>query len=337
MLLTHARMRAALLVAAAVVVACSGSTPPPAGTPPLHTDGRFFKDPAGHTVILRGVSFPDLKELDTMRGAMNVAKLIDLVSDESAGWYARVVRLTVYPPDWRPDPDGYFETVLKPAVQRATERRLYAIVDWHEIGDAAPADQETRAFWAKAAPAFASYPNVLYEVFNEAEDLDDPSWARWKATAQPWVDQIRHDAPDNIILIGAPFWTQQVGGAVDAPFVGENLAYVGHIYPGIDPAVWGPGGAFTRVAAARPMMITEWGFRGAAEPPVTGDEAGFGAPLKAYLEAQRLGWTAWCADTVWESVMFDPDWKLLTGPSEMGGFTRDWLAEKKDADRPTGP
>jgi endoglucanase len=306
------------------------------GTPPLHTDGRFFKDPAGHTVILRGVAFADLMELDTMRAPMNVAGLLDLLSDASQGWYARVVRLTVYPPDWRPDPDGYFANVLKPAVEHATARGLYAIVDWHEIGDAAPADAETRQFWATAAPAFASYPNVLYEVFNESEDLADTSWALWKSTAQPWVDQIRRDAPDNIILIGAPFWTQALSGAVADPFVGDNLGYVGHIYPGIDPSVWGPGGAFTQVAAVRPMLITEWGYRTGGMSPVDGNQAGFGDPLKAYLEAQRLGWTAWCADTIWDSTMFNADWSLRVGPGEMGGFTKDWLAAKKDADQAFG-
>ena len=317
---------------------CGGggaSPPPPAqGLRPLHTEGRLFKDDTGKTVILRGVAVADLKELDTQRAPMNVAGLLDLISDASQGWYARVARLTVFPEDWRPDPDGYFETYLKPAVAHATERGLYAIVDWHEIGDAAPADTETRQFWAKAAPAFADHPNVLFEVFNESEDLADTSWARWKASAQPWVDQIRRDAPKNIILIGAPFWTQALDGAITDPFAGDNLAYVGHIYPGIAPSVWGAGGVFTKVAATRPMMITEWGYRAAAEAPVTGDQSGFGDPLKTYIEQQRLGWTAWCADTIWESAMFDADWNLRVGPGEMGGFTRDWLAEKKDDDLP---
>jgi len=313
-----------------------GSSAVSGGLPPLHTDGRFFKDPAGHTVILRGVAFADLSELDGMRAPMNVARLLDLVSDASQGWYARVVRLTVYPPDYLPDPDGYFTRILQPAVEHATARGLYAIVDWHEIGDAAPADEETRRFWAKAAPAFAHDSNVLFEVFNEAEDLNDSSWTLWKSRAQPWVDQIRRDAPDNIILIGAPYWTQAVGGAATDPFAGANLGYVGHIYPGIDRSVWGPGGAFTQVAAVRPMMITEWGYRMGGTAPTDGDQAGFGDALKAYLEAQRLGWTAWCADTIWDSTMFDADWNLRVGPGEMGGFTKDWLAEKKDADQPSG-
>jgi hypothetical protein len=69
---------------------------------------------------------------------------------------------------------------------------------------------------------------------------------------------------------------------------------------------------------------------------VAHDQPSFGDPLKAYIEAQRLGWTAWCADTIWESAMFDADWSLRVGPDEMGGFTKDWLAEKKDADQPGG-
>jgi endoglucanase len=331
-----------LSVVLLVIASCGSdsnttSTPPPHGLLPLHTDGRFIKDSTGKTVILRGVAVADLKEVDTMRAPMKLATLLDLVGDASQGWYARVVRLTVYPPDYLPDPDGYFTNYLKPAVDHATARGLYAIVDWHEIGDAAPADQETRQFWAKAAPAFASYPNVLYEVFNESEDLNDTSWATWKANAQPWVDQIRGDAPDNIILIGAPFWTQDIDGAVSEPFVGSNLAYVGHIYPGISPSVWGPGGAFTQVAAVRPMMITEWGYRDGGTDPTNGTEASFGDALKAWIEAQRVGWTAWCADTIWDSTMFNAaDWSLRVGPGEMGGFTKDWLAAKKDADQPSG-
>jgi endoglucanase len=340
MLLAASRMTSPRLAIPSTILlllaACGGSSAKPQGLPPLHTDGRFIKDSAGHTVILRGVATADLMELDTMRSPMKVATLLDLITDASQGWYARVVRLTVYPPDYLPDPDGYFTNHLKPAVDHATARGLYAIVDWHEIADAAPADAETRAFWANAAPAFAHYPNVLYEVFNEAINVPGDPWPTWKSIAQPWVDQIRRDAPDNIILIGAPFFTQETSAATD-PFAGTNLAYVGHIYPGISGQVWGPTGAFTRVAAARPMMITEWGYRDGGTDPVNGTQASFGDALKTWIEEQQVGWTAWCADTIWDSTMFNEgDWSLRTGPGEMGGFTKDWLAEKRNADQPSG-
>ena len=38
--------------------------------------------------------------------------------------------------------------------------------------------------------------------------------------------------------------------------------------------------------------------------------------------------------SVWDSTMFNADdWSLRVGPGEMGGFTKDWLAAKKDADQ----
>src|SRR5689334_13002374 len=64
-----------------LIAGCGGSSTKPQGLPPLHTDGRFIKDSAGNTVILRGVAFADLMELDTMRSPMKLAPLIDLVSD----------------------------------------------------------------------------------------------------------------------------------------------------------------------------------------------------------------------------------------------------------------
>jgi endoglucanase len=307
---------------------------PVPGPPRLHTEGRWFVDPAENVVVLRGVAVADLHDVDTMRAPYDVAKLMDLVSDASQGWDARILRLVVFPAIWKGDPAGYLKTHLEPAVAHAAALGLYVIIDWHEIADAASVDGETRAFWTQVAPLFAKNTNVLYEVFNEAEDFADPSWATWKINAQPWVDLIRQAAPDTIVLIGAPEYTQAVGGAATDPFIGENLAYVGHIYATVDPSLWSDVGAFTQVAATRPMMITEWGY--SAESLGGGDEATFGDPLKQYIEAHRLSWTAWCADTVWEPAMFDASWNLRVGPTEMGGFAKDWLAEKKDSDQPGG-
>jgi hypothetical protein len=42
----------------------------------------------------------------------------------------------------------------------------------------------------------------------------------------------------------------------------------------------------------------------------------------------------WCADNVWEPVMFDSSWTLRRGAAEMGGFVQDWLKEKRDLDQP---
>lgn len=329
------QIAARLLFIAVTLIAFGCHRSAPSSTPRLHTDGRDLKDAAGNVVVLRGVNLADLHDVDLHRAPpYDVAKLIDLLSDSSQGWYARVVRLIVYPKLWKADPDDYLENHLKPAVAHAAARGLYAIVDWHEIADAATVDDETRAFWTRVAPIFAHEAHVLYEVFNEPEDFAG-SWSAWKATAQPWVDAIRRVAPETVILIGGPQFDEQIVGAVEEPFVGDNLAYVAHIYASVVPFLWAAGGPFEQVAAVRPLVVTEWGYSAATGMP--GDERSFGAPLKAFVERNRLSWTAFCADTDWEPTMFDKAWTLRVGPGEMGGFTRDWLAEKRDDDQPGGP
>jgi endoglucanase len=306
------------------------------GIPPLHTEGRYFKDPAGNTVILRGVAVADPLDVDGRESALHMEDLLTLLSDPQRGFYARVVRITVLPDFWLQDPDTHFTQHLQPAVEHATSRGLYVIIDWHEIADVATVADRTGEFWRFMAPQYASYTNVLYEIFNEPVDADDPSWARWKQYAQPWVDEIRQSAPDNVILIGGPFWDQQIGGAASDPFVGDNLAYVGHVYPVSASDMLYDASPIAEAAAARPVMVTEWGYRDADSDIWGGTQTSFGDPLRAFVETHGLGWTAWCADTLWEPVMFDADWNLLTGEGNMGGFVRDWLAERRDEDQPAG-
>ncbi len=302
-------------------------------TPRLHVEGRYLKDPAGNTVILRGVALADPSDVN-LRGGLSAIDVIDRVSDPNDDFYARVVRLTVFPDFWLPDPGGYFENHLLPAVEHATERGLYVIIDWHEISDVGPVADRVALFWQWMAPIFAGYQNVLYEIFNEPINQDDPSWSTWKREAQPWVDIIRAVAPETVVLVGGPFWSQMIGGAVMEPFEGGNIVYVGHIYPIIDPYAWSYAGPMATVATAHPVFITEWGFRDDGDPIWDGTASSFGWPLRDFIESNGMSWTAWCADNLWGPMMFDPNWNLLVGEGEMGGFAKDWLFERRNDDQP---
>src|SRR4051812_13174444 len=104
-------------------------------TPWLTVSGRFIKDPSGNNVALRGVSLVDVSVADTR--TRNARQLIDMATDNANGWYARVVRLPVYPdtidmqPGWNANPDAYFTNHLNPAIQECIARQIYCIIDWH--------------------------------------------------------------------------------------------------------------------------------------------------------------------------------------------------------------
>ena len=57
----------------------------------------------------------------------------------------------------------YVSKVLKPAVDYATSKNLYVIVDYHQIDNATTGTSaaDANTFWTDVAPQFASYTNVF--------------------------------------------------------------------------------------------------------------------------------------------------------------------------------
>jgi endoglucanase len=307
--------------------------------PWLSVSGRYIVDPGGNHVILRGVSLVDVSVANSR--THNANALIDMATDTANGWYARVVRLPVYPdaidgqPGWRANPDAYFTKHLDPAVQHCINKQIYCIIDWHYIKDynSSDVDTATRAFWNYVAPKYAGIPNVIFELYNEPIHPD--SWNTWKTTAQPWVDLIRAAAPKNLILIGGPRWSQNVAEAATNPFTGSNLVYVAHIYPGHGgQTVWDAW--FGNSSSVVPYFITEWGWQQGGAFPTSGTTSGYGIPFSAYLDAKGVSWTAWVFDVYWQPVMFNASWKLLGGEAYMGQFTKDFLHQHRNDNLPGG-
>ena len=306
-------------------------------TPWLSVSGRYIKDPSDKNVILRGVSLADVSVANSRTRSANA--LIDMATDNTNGWYARVVRLPVYPgaidgqPGWIADPDAYFTQHLDPAVQYCISRQIYCIIDWHYIKDynSQDVDAATRAFWNYVAPKYADSPNVIFELYNEPIYPDD--WRAWKKTAQPWVDIIRTSAPKNLILIGGPRWSQNVSEAAADPFTGGNLVYVAHIYPEQGGEnIWDSW--FGDSSKTVPYFITEWGWQQGGSLPTSGTKSGYGVPFSAYLDSKGLSWTAWVFDDYWQPMMFDTSWNLLGGENYMGEFTKDLLYQHRNIDQP---
>jgi cellulose 1,4-beta-cellobiosidase len=308
-------------------------------TPWLTVSGRFIRDPQGNNVVLRGVSLTDVSVADAR--PRNARQLVDMVTDDINSWYARVVRLPVYPnaidgqPGWIANPDSYFNTHLDPAVQECIARQIYCIIDWHYISDytSSTIDTTTRAFWSYIAPRYANTPNVIFELYNEPINPDN--WSTWKTTAQPWVNLIRSFAPNNLILIGGPRWSQNLSSAASDPFTGSNLVYVAHIYPEHGgQSTWDSW--FGNAANSVPFFITEWGWQQGGATPTNGTQSGYGVPFSTYMESKGLSWTAWVFDQFWQPVMFDQNYNLLGGENFMGQYTKDFLFQHRNDNLPGG-
>jgi endoglucanase len=308
-----------------------------ASTPWLHVEGKWIKDDAGNNVVLRGVSLTDIRVADQLRPGESARSIIDRVTDDTNGWYAKVIRLPIAPDGvegvagWNQDPDYYFNNHLKPAVDHCVAKGLYVIIDFHYVSDynSSAIDQSVRNFWSYVAPRFADVPNVIFEPFNEP--IRPLSWSAWKSVVQPWVDIIHAAAPNNLILVGAPQWSQLTAGAINDP-IGplDKVAYVCHIYPIHSEVNW--DFYFGETSNHRPVVLTEWGYQSPGDSVVQGRTTGYGQLFKSYVEArENMGWVAWVADYSWQPVIFDRSMNLLGGKNHMGQFLKDWLFEKRDS------
>lgn len=346
------------------------ATPLYAALPWLHTDANLIKDPCGNTVVLRGVDTIDIGATEEWYGGLTAT--IDRVTDKSnsegnsPGWYTKVIRLAIYPQDedafsggpkyYEDDPNGYYNDFLRPAIDYCKTKDIYAIIDWHYVGENTyDKVAETNAFWSFMAPKFAGDSHVLFELFNEplntSEGSETANWARLKNDMQIWIDIIRASAPNNLILVGGPSWSQQIGPAASNPFStsnsnNTNLVMVVHIYPG-HWLVYGQDyykSQVTTCITRYPIFATEWGFWDTTETLLDGTIDNYGQPLMDFYEGLKISHSAWCAAYAWNPPMFDSNgysstpskWKLRVGDGEMGGFVKDMLYAKRNSDQPGG-
>jgi len=218
----------------------------------------------------------------------------------------------------------YVSKVLKPAVDYATSKNLYVIIDFHQIDDMTTGKSaaDANTFWTDIAPRFASYANVLYEPFNEPIDYQ-ASWSALKPVVQSFIDTIRAGAPNNLIIVPSHSWDQHPGDAASDPPTGSNLMYTAHIYPSNWNADFRT--QLATAVAKVPVFISEWGY-GATDPnPHT-----WGTDLQTLVDSDGASWTAWVTDNAWTpSIFADPSLTTLT---DFGTLVHDWLGAKANSD-----
>jgi endoglucanase len=318
----------------------------------LHVNGNQIEDTNGNAIVLRGISLPDLGYLDSSYDDMNALELIDKITDTdstegaSPGWYPKIVRIPIYPPQttpaqapyyWDPaNPDDFYNNYIRPVVDYCGEKNLYVIIDWHQTDNTYDEVADTNTFWTYMAPKFAGDSHVLFELFNEPNNNigdDTENWDSVRSDMQTWVDIIRTYAPDNIILVGTPNECTMLGPVIANPIVDNNVIYVAHIFP----SQWQGGteeidlDSIVQCAEIYPVFVSEWGYMATADIDLqryNGTKAGYGLPLKAFLEEYGISNTACVAAYNWYPPMFRTQWTHRNSATEMGCFAKDWLYEK---------
>ena len=284
----------------------------------LKTRGNRIVDGNGEPIRFKGLMIPDPGRL------AGEGRYTRALFETARATGANVIRIPVHPQFWAKDPD-YLCHYLDPGVKWAGELGLYVILDWHSIGNEvtgyAPqvpelfchTDAMTTNFWARVAARFKADPHVVFEVFNEPQNISATDWRRCSSRL---VRVIRAQGAAQLIIVGGLNYGRELDWVLREPVAGDNLAYASHIFPSHAQSGWNHD--FGNVAAHYPVVITEWGFIDQQETPhppdhyLSGDASTYGHPLMSYLDERGIGWVACWFDEQWQPAM------LLKGGS---GFT----------------
>lgn len=199
----------------------------PSTTGALHVEGAQLASADGRPVQLRGVSTHGLAWFPQY---VNQPFFDELRQD----WGANVVRLAMYTVEsggYCTDGDqAELERLMADGVAYATEADLYVVVDWHILSDVNPLQHvdEAKAFFARMSAALSDHNNVIYEICNEPNG--DATWADVKAYADEVIPAIRANAPDAVVVVGTPTWSQRIDEAAADPLAFDNVMYALHFY-----------------------------------------------------------------------------------------------------------
>lgn len=188
----------------------------------LKVQGTFIMDKNNEKIVFRGVSLGWSNEHYKFYNESIVKWLKD-------DWNVTAIRTTI---GVEPE-NGYLDSPLKTTEQifnvidAAIKNDIYVIVAWHCSN---MHYSQSKDFFIQVAKKYGKHPNIIYEIFTEP---DNESWSDLKSYYQNLITDIRNFDKQNIILISASYWTQQLNEVTVDPLVGfSNIMYTVHFCVG---------------------------------------------------------------------------------------------------------
>lgn len=275
------------------------STVPPApsdpkGTTPVSQHGQLsvkngqLVDKNGKGYQLRGMSTHGLTWFPEF---VNESAFKTLRDD----WNTNVVRLAMYVDEWgngqcyMGNKSGSLE-LLEKGVDLCIKLDMYVIIDWHVLnpGDPSKYTNEAKSFFETVSKRYAKYPNVIYEICNEPN-----GGASWSGNIKPYAEKIipviRKNAPNSVIIVGTPTWSQEIDKPLSDPLSYKNVMYAFHFYAATHAGL--RSNVENCVAQGLPVFVSEFG---------TCDASGGGAndfneteKWLSYFDKQGISYCNW--------------------------------------------
>lgn len=266
----------------------------PKGTTPVSQHGRLsvkngqLVDKSGKGYQLRGMSTHGLTWFPEF---VNESAFKTLRDD----WNTNVVRLAIYVDEWgngqcyMGNKSGSLE-LLEKGVDICIKLDMYVIIDWHVLnpGDPSKYTNEAKSFFETVSKRYAKYPNVIYEICNEPN-----GGASWSGNIKPYAEKIipviRKNAPNSVIIVGTPTWSQEIDKPLSDPLNYKNVMYAFHFYAATHAGL--RSNVENCVAQGLPVFVSEFG---------TCDASGGGAndfnetqKWLSYFDKQGISYCNW--------------------------------------------
>ena len=266
----------------------------PKGTTPGSQHGQLsvkngqLVDKSGKGYQLRGMSTHGLTWFPEF---VNESAFKTLRDD----WNTNVVRLAMYVDEWgngqcyMGNKSGSLE-LLEKGVDICIKLDMYVIIDWHVLnpGDPSKYTNEAKSFFETVSKRYAKYPNVIYEICNEPN-----GGASWSGNIKPYAEKIipviRKNAPNSVIIVGTPTWSQEIDKPLSDPLNYKNVMYAFHFYAATHAGL--RSNVENCVAQGLPVFVSEFG---------TCDASGGGAndfnetqKWLSYFDKQGISYCNW--------------------------------------------
>ena len=266
----------------------------PKGTTPVSQHGQLsvkngqLVDKSGKGYQLRGMSTHGLTWFPEF---VNESAFKTLRDD----WNTNVVRLAMYVDEWgngqcyMGNKSGSLE-LLEKGVDICIKLDMYVIIDWHVLnpGDPSKYTNEAKSFFETVSKRYAKYPNVIYEICNEPN-----GGASWSSNIKPYAEKIipviRKNAPNSVIIVGTPTWSQEIDKPLSDPLNYKNVMYAFHFYAATHAGL--RSNVENCVAQGLPVFVSEFG---------TCDASGGGAndfnetqKWLSYFDKQGISYCNW--------------------------------------------